>query len=197
MPEEDNNIGYWLYKALYIDYWNFYGRARRREFWSVILFQILIGSIFTTLHYLYFRLQNEFYIQFIFYVFVFIYTAITIVPTVTVHVRRLHDSGRTGWWHPAGISFILNMVIGVFAIAIILIYSLVVLLFYDGNISSDSGITDNLIEILSYIVAFLWSASIFLGVVFLFFDSEKEPNKWGENPKEDMNSKEIDTIGSK
>ena len=196
MPSEDKNLGYWLYKALYIDYWNFYNRSRRKEFWSVILLQSLISVIFTVLHYLYFRSQNEFYIQFIFYGLFFVYAIITIVPTVTVHVRRLHDTGRTGWWHPLGISFILNIITGVLAISIVFIYGLFVLLYYKGNAPFDSSTIDTLIEIVSYVVIFFWSASILLSIIFLFFDSENRTNKWGNNPKRNIDPNEIDAIGN-
>ncbi|PIA82071.1 hypothetical protein BFR04_12275 [Gaetbulibacter sp. 4G1] len=197
MSGEDNNIGYWLHKAFYVDYWNFNGRSRRKEFWSVILLQILIGSIFTALHYFYFNLEKDFYIKFPFYVLVFVYTLITLVPTVTVHVRRLHDVGKTGWWHPAGISFIFNIILGIIIILIIFIYGLIVLLFYNGNPPFDSDIIHSLAEILSYFIAIFLFLSILTGIVFLFSDSEKGSNKWGENPKKNVYSKEIDIIGSK
>lgn len=195
MPKKDNNIGYWLYKAFYIDYWNFNGRSRGKEFWSVILLQTIVLEIFTILHYFYFSLKGGFYTQFPFYLSVFVYVLLTTVPTITVHVRRLHDAGRTGWWHPVGISFVFNMTIGLILLPLVFIYGLIVLFFFDANLTFDTSMFDEFTEIGSYVILFIWSVSILLGIAFLFLDSEKGANKWGENPKRNIDSNEIESIG--
>lgn len=197
MLNEDHNISYWLHKALYVDYWNLHDRSRRKEFGSVILLQTFIGSIFTALYYFRFRFEDEFYTLFAFYGLVFVYALVTIVPTIAVHIRRLHDVGKTGWWHPLGLSFIFNITIGIFVIPIVIIYGLFILLFYNGSTPFDSDTINSLTDMVSYVIIFIWSGCVLTGVAFLFFDSEKGPNKWGENPKEDNYIKEIDTIGAK
>ncbi len=195
MPKQENDVVYYLHKAFYIDYWNFTGRSRGREFWSVILLQVLILGVSLLLHYSYFSFKGEFYISFIFYLLVFIYFILTGVPTVTVHVRRLHDVGKSGWWHPIGISFILNIAMGIIGIPIALIYGLIVLLFFNGNPSFDTTVIDTLTEICTYAVAITWSFIILRGISFLFLNSETGANKWGENPKENPDLKEIESIG--
>ena len=64
------------------------GRASRSEFWWFYLF-IIIGSIVTTL------------IDLIYGVPVLntIFTLATFIPFLSVFIRRLHDTGHSGWWY--------------------------------------------------------------------------------------------------
>ncbi len=59
-------------------YAKFYGRATRREFWSFI-FVPLVVSLFCA------------FLSPIVFIF-------TLIPTLAVMVRRLHDGNHTGWW---------------------------------------------------------------------------------------------------
>lgn len=196
MPKQENNIAYYLQKAFYTDYWDFNRRSRGKEFWSVVLLQTLVLVVFFLLHYFYFSFKGEFYKRFIFYLLVFIYIILTIVPTITVHVRRLHDAGKSGWWHPLGVSFVFSISIGLIIIPIVFIYGLVMLLFFDGIPTFDTFILDTLTEISSYIIVIAWSLSVLTGITYLFLNSESDSNKWGENPKRNPDLKEIENIGS-
>ena len=64
------------------------GRASRSEFWWFYLFCIL-GSIVTTL------------IDLIYGVPVLntVFLLATLLPTLSVFIRRLHDTGYSGWWY--------------------------------------------------------------------------------------------------
>ena len=68
----------------------FKGRARRKEFWRFMLFVYLIygvlGGIGVATH------TPAFLAGFAIAVVVFL------LPTWGVTVRRLHDTGRSGWW---------------------------------------------------------------------------------------------------
>lgn len=77
----------WYIKVLE-NYVNFEGRARRMEYWMFVLINFFItigigllqsllgmGEILTT-----------------------VYGLAILIPMIAVSVRRLHDSGRTGWW---------------------------------------------------------------------------------------------------
>jgi len=73
-------------------YADFSGRAGRKEYWS---FQILTQVIFLSLiigqsNQANFKTLNGFLIV--------VFILIIIVPTLTVTVRRLHDTNRSGWW---------------------------------------------------------------------------------------------------
>ncbi|GAA1216796.1 DUF805 domain-containing protein [Pseudonocardia alaniniphila] len=83
----------WYAKVLR-QYADFNGRARRTEYWMFTLVSVIVGLVL--------RLIDE-------VVFVgpglsttgwlgLIYSVAVIVPTLAVGVRRLHDTGRSGWW---------------------------------------------------------------------------------------------------
>ncbi|MGW4724393.1 DUF805 domain-containing protein [Streptomyces sp. S1] len=65
----------------------FSGRARRKEFWMFQLFNIIAVIILSIL-------DSILGIQ----VLSLIYTLAVFLPSLGVSVRRLHDTGRSGWW---------------------------------------------------------------------------------------------------
>ncbi|WP_025273439.1 DUF805 domain-containing protein [Haloglycomyces albus] len=68
----------------------FSGRSRRRELWWFILINAIIGLILSTL-----AQQTD---GWFWSVITWIYGVLIIIPSIAVQVRRLHDTGRTGWW---------------------------------------------------------------------------------------------------
>lgn len=72
----------------------FSGRARRKEYWYFVLFNMIFcfilvfADIFTGL----------FHEQIGFGVLSTLYMLATLLPSLGVTVRRLHDTGRSGWW---------------------------------------------------------------------------------------------------
>lgn len=87
---------YWK-KALTKDYANFNGRARRSEYWYYTLMnfiiliglQILIGIC---------AMSSLGVVSMILGIVYFIYALATLVPSLAVAVRRLHDTGKSGWF---------------------------------------------------------------------------------------------------
>lgn len=89
-------INYWK-NAITKNYANFNGRARRSEYWYYTLMNMIImiglqvlagicvssdlGVVGMILGFLY-----------------LIYALGTIVPTIAVGVRRMHDTGKSGWF---------------------------------------------------------------------------------------------------
>ena len=69
------------------NYVNFEGRARRKEYWMFVLFNLIIAysllaiDIFLELGFLYFA-----------------YLLGVILPSIAVGVRRMHDVGKSGWY---------------------------------------------------------------------------------------------------
>jgi uncharacterized membrane protein YhaH (DUF805 family) len=64
-------------KSAWDKYWVLDGRARRSEYWFFVLLTIVLSWI---------PIVN------------FIAWIVLFIPGITVAVRRLHDTGRTGWW---------------------------------------------------------------------------------------------------
>lgn len=95
------------------NYANFKGRARRKEYWMFLLFNILFVFLLSAIS----GVLTEFFEVEFFPIIILIYFLFTIVPHFAVVVRRLHDTGRSGfYWF---VRFI--PIIGVFWLLIILI----------------------------------------------------------------------------
>jgi uncharacterized membrane protein YhaH (DUF805 family) len=80
-------------RACLSDYVTFSGRARRAEYWWFALFN-LIGTLgLTALDLRLFGVGLESTGP-----FVLLFSLAILLPAVSVMVRRLHDTGRSGWW---------------------------------------------------------------------------------------------------
>jgi uncharacterized membrane protein YhaH (DUF805 family) len=82
----------WYLKVLK-QYADFSGRARRKEYWMFILFNMIFGIIAMII-------DNVFGIamEAIGYGPVYIvYSLVMLIPALAVGVRRLHDVGKSGW----------------------------------------------------------------------------------------------------
>ncbi|MFB4423190.1 DUF805 domain-containing protein [Streptomyces sp. QL37] len=75
------------YLAVLKNYAGFGGRARRKEYWMFVLFNFIAAVVLSVL-----GLAIDSQIPYI------IYLLAVIIPTIAVVVRRLHDTGRSGWW---------------------------------------------------------------------------------------------------
>lgn len=84
------------------NYTTFDGRAGRKELWMFMLVHLFFTAITIAADRLlgacfhYDTGYGEKILPFG-YVF-FIYTLATLLPAVAVQVRRLHDTGKSGWW---------------------------------------------------------------------------------------------------
>jgi len=78
-------------KTCFIKYIVVSGRASRSEFWYYVLFCVLFSFVIAGLDLIFFQshdtpLSNLFIL-------------ITIIPSFTVTIRRLHDIGKSGYWY--------------------------------------------------------------------------------------------------
>ncbi len=83
----------WYLKVLK-QYADFNGRARRKEYWMFVLFHIIF--IFIAM-----ALDNVLGLTFssLPYGFIYaLYALVLLIPGIAVAIRRLHDTGRSGWW---------------------------------------------------------------------------------------------------
>ncbi|MCM1042078.1 MAG: DUF805 domain-containing protein [Bacteroides sp.] len=81
----------------------FRGRARRSETWSFNLFIVLIDLIVSML----LKIPVDAVIGWL----VVICRIILIIPHSAVNVRRLHDTGRSGWWFLLSFLPIVNIIL--------------------------------------------------------------------------------------
>jgi uncharacterized membrane protein YhaH (DUF805 family) len=84
----------WYLEILKHKYADFSGRARRMEYWSFVLFNVIFAAIAMVL-------DNIFGIAFQGIAstgpLYLIYVLATFIPSLAVCVRRLHDTGKSGW----------------------------------------------------------------------------------------------------
>ncbi len=88
----------WYFKVLK-NYGVFIGRASRKEFWFFFLINSVISMLLIFVDYGLGTIDEGAQLGWIsgFYVLA------TALPTFAVGVRRLHDSGRSGWWLAIGL----------------------------------------------------------------------------------------------
>ncbi len=85
----------WYIKVL-SNYANFSGRARRKEYWMFFLFNFVIALVIGFITgFIGGVLQQGTSIS---NVAAVIYNLAVLLPSLAVAVRRMHDSGRSGWW---------------------------------------------------------------------------------------------------
>lgn len=84
-------------QVLKVNYANFQGRARRSEYWWFALFsmlfsvvaQILMGAVAAT---------GSGILMLLIAIPVLVFAIGIIIPSIAVAIRRMHDTGRSGWW---------------------------------------------------------------------------------------------------
>lgn len=136
------------YILFWQNYFNIGGRSCRAEFWIAAVVNWAIEIL----------LPRTEVMIYGFPVLAILFALAGIIPNWTVTVRRLHDTGRSGWWILVGVAPIL---------------ALLALLFVPLRITSGS--------------IFLFTGIALLGclalLVILALDSQPGPNRYGPNPK--------------
>jgi uncharacterized membrane protein YhaH (DUF805 family) len=73
-------------------YFDFEGRARRRDYWFFVLIYFIVSIILSVIDAFTFKLIVDFP------VLVNIYYLALLLPSLGISVRRLHDISKSGWW---------------------------------------------------------------------------------------------------
>lgn len=159
-------------KSVFSKYATFSGRARRSEYWYFVLFTFLAGIVLS-------------FIPFV----NFIWPLAILIPTLAVSVRRLHDTGKSGW------AILLLLIPTLLYMGYVLYFIFAVVAPYVGTDLSSidpSTVMELLmensssllifagLELLNFIVLIIW-------IVWMCKDSQPGENKWGPNPKANEN----------
>lgn len=103
----------WFTEALTRKYATFAGRARRKEYWYFILFYCIALVALVVVDGIAGTFSEEAEIG----LFSGLFILATIVPSLAVLVRRLHDTDRSGWWVLINfVPFLGSIVLLVFAV---------------------------------------------------------------------------------
>lgn len=157
-------------KTCFKKYFTFSGRARRSEFWWFVLFTFIVGFILGIIETFVFGSANPISttgstigyatgngpLSTIFNLAVF-------VPTLSAGFRRLHDTGRSGWW--VGGWFLAIFAIGFTA-------------GFMGVFGSAPAM--GILPALLMILWIVWAVTL---IVFYCLDSHKGDNQYGPSPK--------------
>lgn len=80
----------WYIKVVRDNYSNFEGRASRQEYWMFILFNSIFIIALSFIEVFLFGLYSELLSN--------LYTLAILVPSIAVGIRRMHDTGKSGWF---------------------------------------------------------------------------------------------------
>ena len=75
-------------------YADFNGRARRKEYWFFVLFNLIISCVLSVVDVFVGTYSAAAGIGLL----AGLYALAVLIPGIAVTVRRLHDTGRSGWW---------------------------------------------------------------------------------------------------
>ena len=91
----------------------FDGRARRKEYWMFFLINLVVSVVLIAID----NLIGTFSHQAGVGLLQGLYSLAVLIPSIAVTVRRLHDTGRTGWWILIGlIPFIGGIILLIFMV---------------------------------------------------------------------------------
>ena len=89
------------YLGVLKQYAQFNGRARRKEYWMFTLINMLIYLgllLICTVAASLFARSGDPSAKLVFLIPAYIYILAVTIPNIAVAIRRLHDTGRSGWW---------------------------------------------------------------------------------------------------
>ena len=142
------------------NYANFSGRARRSEYWYFVLFNFLVWLVFAVLGHMTLTRTVGPGVESVINIFRIIYALGVVTPGLAVGWRRMHDTGRPGWFSLA------PLIISVMAIFTILS-------------SPDSDVASVGMAVLSLVQIGL-ALAVF---VCLSTNGDRGENKYGPDPK--------------
>ena len=83
--------GFMCYLGIFKNYFGFRGRMRRREFWWAFLFWWGVYLAALIVDFMVWNSPNW---------CIVLVSLGTFIPLAAAHVRRLHDTNKSGWWMP-------------------------------------------------------------------------------------------------
>ena len=156
-------------KLGFSNYFSFSGRSTRAEYWWWVLFTIagssILGFADTIINVWAETVQASLLRP--------LFGLVTIIPSIALGSRRLHDIGKSGWWQLA--------IISLMALGFILIIVGIVVAFISGS-DGDLGFVVLLILVGSglcaLVVTFAW------GIRWFVRQGEDGPNEYGPDPRQ-------------
>lgn len=156
-------------------FFDFKGRARRSEYWWFVLFVMIVSSVFN---------YGGLLVPFLSYVGM-LCSLLLLIPQFAAMTRRLHDTGRSGWW--VAILAILYVVVLVSMAILVAPYGTQLFETTDSMVQAEM-MADAFQS--NPVVATVMTGCSILGLVFMIItfiftllDSKWGENKYGPSPK--------------
>lgn len=153
------------------NYFNFKGRARRREYWGIWLFCNLIALAINVIGHLFsdagaFSMLSSMNLTWT--VISVLWSIISFFPQASATVRRLHDKGYSGKWYLG------ELFLGLIGVTLSLFVGISLLVSKDhsGGLLVLFGIIGLLFIVLGIFI-----------LILLLLDGDKTENKYGPSPK--------------
>ena len=154
----------------------FEGRSTRTEYWGFVAVQWLIGFLLGVIPGIVDSVGSPSSpVGNALAALTTIYSLATIVPSLAVGARRLHDTNRSGWW--------LLLVIPGIGFLFSGIFILVLALFGLGFGGSDSADTFGALLLVALGLLAAGAAAFITLLVFMVLPGNDGPNKYGDKPE--------------
>ncbi len=184
-----------------VKYADFNGRSRRSEFWLWVLFRILLGStigaiasslLFSGIDFAHIAtsspeaMHERMWGGMTNYMRVMpllsLINLALLVPSYAVGVRRLHDTGRSGWW------IVLPLVVAIVGTILFLVFGGTALfhLLQAGDHPSEAQGLQFAGQLIGSLFLFLLLPILVAEIVMLVFyvtEGKRGPNRFGPDPK--------------
>tara|TARA_B100000767_G_scaffold250496_1_gene252778 strand:+ start:235 stop:627 length:393 start_codon:yes stop_codon:yes gene_type:complete len=94
----------WYLKVMRDNYANFKGRASRKEYWMYTLIFTVLFIALMTIMFSVLSFSDETGIEtgpgvYLTVILVIVFLFAHFIPSIALTVRRLHDTGKSGWWY--------------------------------------------------------------------------------------------------
>lgn len=106
-------------RSVFNKYATFSGRARRAEYWWFLLFSLIVSAILGVIDgalfgYTFTSDASDGAVSFNLEtvgILTGLWSLATFIPSLAVSVRRLHDTGRSGWWLLIGLVPLIGIIL--------------------------------------------------------------------------------------
>ena len=156
-------------------FFDFKGRARRSEYWWFVLFVVIVSSAFS---------YASLLLPFLSIVGM-ICSLLLMIPQLAAMTRRLHDTGRSGWWVAIlAIFYVASLV----SLAILLIpYGTQLFETTDSmaqaEMMADAVMSSPKVATVMTGCSLLGAILLLISLIFTLLDSKWGENKYGPSPK--------------
>lgn len=172
-------------KSGFRQYFRFGGRATRPEFWWWMLFIVIASIVLDVIDRIIDRMVGIEELG----VLSTLFGLATLLPSLAVTSRRLHDIGKSGWWQLAWCAA-LALAWGIAVVILFIGLAFAFAAFGDWILTLGTGgdLSDIILAVLPALLAFIVAAAVTLGlivwaIIWMARQGESGENRYGPDPR--------------